>query len=185
MTFLSTIFITQIKKSALFNRQLWLLFFIAGLCFFAPLQAQTLTGSPSGKFVDVYGGGAITTLGPGMVTGITVRNGGHQFIIRGVSTDLKPDSETWEIAGLYGRVLAINSFEFSAGAGVGVIGGRGYSQLFAVGKQESFETMIGFPLDGRITWKPVTHAGISLYSFANINTVQPIGGLALTLHLGF
>lgn len=185
MTFLSPYLFTQIKKHSPFIPRHSLLLFIAGLLLVAPLHAQTLSGSPTGKSIDAFGGGSITTLGPGMMAGISLRNGGHQITFRGVSTDLEPASETWEIAGLYGRVFVLHSFEFSAGAGVGVIGGRGYSHLFAVGEEEPFETMIGFPLDARITWKPVRHAGIGFYSFANINTVQPIGGLALLLQLTY
>lgn len=186
MIFLSHILTTHIKKNSQINVRYWLVtIFLAGLCSVAPLQAQSLTGSHAGKSVDVYGGAAITTLGQGMLAGITFRNGGHQFIFRGVSTDLEPAGETWEIAGLYGRVFAVESFEFSAGAGVGVIGGSGYSHLFAVGSEQRLETMIGFPLEGRITWRPARQAGIGLCSFTNINTVQPIGGLALTVHLGF
>lgn len=185
MTFFPENLTTLIKNSSSINGHHWLIIFLAGFWSAAPLQAQSFTNSPTGKSVDIYGGFATTTLGPGLITGISFRNGGHQFILRGVSTDLEPASETWEIAGLYGRVIAINSFHFSAATGVGVVGGKGYSQLFAVGQQENLETMIGFPIEGRITWKPVRHAGLGLYSFANINTVQPIGGLALSLHLSF
>ena len=98
---------------------------------------------------------------------------------------MEPASETWEIAGLYGRVIAVRDLHFSAGVGVGVVGGKGYSQFFAAGNREDIDTMIGFPVEGRITWKPVPHAGLGLHSFANVNTVQPFGGVALTLHLGF
>lgn len=160
---------------------------LAVMFFVSPLNGQSLPDSPRGYAIGVYGGAGITTLGPGTTAGITVRNGGHQFIIRGVSTDTEPAGETWEIAGLYGIVITVGDgdFQLSAGTGVGVVGGRGYSQLFAAGSQENLETMIGFPLEGRITWKPVRQAGLGLHSFANMNTVQPIGGIALTLHLGF
>lgn len=185
MTFLKYIFTTKIRKFSSSAGQRWLLIVLAGLWFVSPLQGQPLADSPAGFSIGVFGGPAITTLGPGTMAGFSVRNGGHQFIIRGVSTDMEPTSETWEIAGLYGRVITVQSIQFSAGAGIGVVGGRGYSNLFATGSPENLETMIGLPLEGRITWKPVRQAGIGLHSFANINTVQPLGGLALTLHLGF
>lgn len=185
MTFLQHIFTTKIRKFSSSAGRRWLLIVLAGLWIVSPVQGQPLADSPAGFSMGVFGGTAITTLGPGVTAGVTVRNGGHQFIIRGVSTDLEPANETWEIAGVYGRVIAVQSFQFSAGAGVGIVGGRGYSNLFATGSPKDLETMIGLPLEGRITWKPVRQAGIGLHSFANINTVQPLGGLAFTLHLGF
>ncbi|MFO7846909.1 MAG: hypothetical protein R6V27_10130 [Balneolaceae bacterium] len=159
------------------------LIIMAGLLFPNPVNGQTLSASPSGFDFGVYTGAGITTLGPGITAGITARNSGHQFILRGISTDMEPAGETWEIAGLYGRVIAVRSFQVSAGVGVGVIGGKGYPKLFATGNREDIDTMIGFPVEGRVTWKPVRHAGLGLHSFANVNTVQPIGGVALTLHV--
>jgi hypothetical protein len=185
MTFLQNNFSTAIKKFFSFAGVQSMLIMLAFTCFVSPLQGQSLTDSPTGFTIHVYGGAGITTLGPGTTAGITVRSGGHQFTFRGISTDTDPAGETWEIAGLYGRVIAVRTFHISAGAGVGVVGGRGYSQLFAIGSRENLETMIGFPLEGRITWKPVRQAGLGLHGFANINTVQPISGMALTLHLGF
>lgn len=172
------------RKSTLSYGLMSMLIVIAGFCFVSPLQSQSLTDSPSGSALGINGGIGITTLGPGTMTGITFRNGGHQFLFRGISTDMEPASETWEIAGLYGRVISVRAFQLSAGAGVGVVGGKGYSQLFVSGSQENLETMIGFPLEGRITWTPIRHTGLGLHSFANVNTVQPFGGVALTLHLG-
>lgn len=185
MTFFQNNYTTRIRKSSSFIAGKSMLIMLATMCFVSPLQGQSLPDSPSGFTIGVYGGAGITTLGPGITGGITVRNGGHQFIIRGISTDTEIQSETWEIAGLYGRVIAVRAFQLSTGAGVGVVGGRGYSQLFAIGAQENLETMIGFPLEGRITWKPIRLAGLGLHGFVNINTVQPIGGMALTLHLDF
>lgn len=185
MTFLQHIFTKKIRKLSFSVCRCWLLFVLAGLWFVSPLQGQSLPNSPAEFSMGVFGGAAITSLGSGVTAGITVATGGHQFIIRGISTDMEPASETWEIAGLYGRVIAVQSFQFSAGAGVGVVGGSGYSNLFANGSPEDLETMIGLPLEGRITWKPVRQAGLGLQTFANINTVQPLGGIALILHLGF
>lgn len=185
MTFLQNNFTIAIRKFSSFAGFQCMLTMLAVLCFVSPLQGQSLSDSPSSIAIGVYGGPGITTLGPGTTAGITFRNGGHQFIIRGISTDIEPTNETWEMAALYGRVIAVGNVQFSAGAGVGVVGGRGYSQLFVTGTQEKLETMIGFPLEGRITWKPIRQAGFGLHSFANVNTVQPLGGLALTLHLGF
>lgn len=161
-----------------------MIFILTCLFVTTPAVGQSLSHSPSEDAIGVYGGVGITTLGPGLTAGVTARTGGHQFIFRGVSTDIDPAGETWEIAGLYGRVIALSSLQFSAGAGVGVVGGRGYSGLFATSTLADLETMIGFPIEGRITWEPVRHAGIGLHSFANVNTVQPFGGVALTLHLG-
>lgn len=165
------------------TRFVCILFILSGLLVASPATGQSLSRAPSGNTTGVYGGAGITTLGPGLTAGISARRGGHQFLIRGISTDTDPAEETWEIAGLYGRVIAIRSFQLSAGAGVGVVGGTGYSRLFASGNREDFETMLGFPLEGRITWNPVRQAGLGLHSFANVNTVQPFGGVALTLHV--
>lgn len=162
---------------------LCLLILLAGFYFTNPAHGQSLANSPDGFALSVYSGAGITTLGPGIMAGFTARNAGHQFIVRGVSTDMKPAGETWEIAGLYGRVIAVRSIHISAGAGVGVVGGKGYSQLFVSGALEDIDTMIGLPVEGRITWKPVRHVGLGLHSFANVNTVQPLGGVALTLQV--
>lgn len=162
-----------------------MLIILAGLFIALPLQGQSLADSPDGFVAGGYGGVAITTLGPGITAGITAGSGGHQFTLRGVSTDMDPAEETWEVAVLYGRVIVVGKLHISVGSGVGVVGGKGYSQLFTTGSPEDLETMIGLPLEGRIVWKPVRYVGVGLHTFANVNTVQPLGGVALTLHLGF
>lgn len=183
MAALKNDFISYIIKITSVTRLLSVVVILAELFIASPLSGQSLPNSSNGFSIGMYGGTGFTTLGPGITAGITASNGGHQFILRGVSTDMKPATETWEIAGLYGRVITVRNFQMSAGAGVGIVGGRGYTQFIAAGRQEDLDTMIGFPLDGRIIWTPVRHAGLGLHSFANINTVQPFAGVALTLHL--
>lgn len=185
MTFLQHFSSAPVREFLFNTGSRGLLTILAGLILISPLQGQSLSDSPAGVSAGVFGGPAITTLGPGLMAGIHVRNRGHQFTIRGVSTDLKPSGETWEIAGLYGRVITFRAFQLSAGSGVGVVSGTGYSRLFASGTREDLETMIGLPLEGRVTWKPVSQAGLSFYGFANVNTAQPLGGIALILHLSF
>ncbi|MFH5884220.1 hypothetical protein ACG2F4_07910 [Halalkalibaculum sp. DA3122] len=129
-------------------------------------------------------GQAITTLGAGIHGGITFDHQHHLFSLRTTSTDPAFGGETWDIAFLYGRGTRIRSFYVSAGLGASVIGGTRYPRLFGGGRGEQMQTMIGFPLEGQISWQPLRYLAVDLYSFANVNTEQPFGGVGLSLRAG-
>lgn len=132
----------------------------------------------------VHAGPTATTLGVGASGGVAVEFDRHVFSLRGVSTDRSLGAETWEVAFLYGRAIASEHFTVSAGAGTSVVGGMRYPKLFGGGEGETFEPMIGFPLEGQIAWAPTRVLSLGLYAFANVNTAHPFGGMGLTLRLG-
>ncbi|MDZ7694850.1 MAG: hypothetical protein U5K69_27655 [Balneolaceae bacterium] len=120
----------------------------------------------------------------GVFGGITLDHQRHLFSLRTTSTDPVFGEETWDVAFLYGRGTYIRSFYLSAGIGTSVIGGTRYSQLFGGDRGEQMQMMIGFPLEGQISWQPLRFLAVDLYSFANINTEQPFGGVGLGLRIG-
>lgn len=132
----------------------------------------------------VHGGPAATTLGVGASGGVAVEYNRHVFSLRGVSTDPSIGGETWDLALLYGRATTTEHMFLSAGTGVSVIGGTRYPRLFGGGEGESFDPMIGFPLEGQIVWPPSSTVSLGLYAFANVNTAHPLGGLSLFVRVG-
>jgi hypothetical protein len=44
--------------------------------------------------------------------------------------------------------------------------------------------MIGFPLEGTITWSAARVLALGVRGFANVNTGQPFGGLGMTVQVG-
>lgn len=132
----------------------------------------------------IYGGPNLSTLGPGLTTGFSARNGNHLFSLRTISSDPLTYLDTWEAAVLYGRTMAVHDFLFTAGTGVAVVGGRRYPRLIATGAGEELEPMIGFPLEGQLIWNPFKYAGLGIYGFANVNTGQPFGGITLNIRIG-
>ncbi|MGM0545831.1 MAG: hypothetical protein ACQEST_03850 [Bacteroidota bacterium] len=130
------------------------------------------------------GGSAITTLGVGIQTGVVIDYNNHVFSLGATSTDLDFGTEVWDIAVLYGRSMRYQSLYLSAGTGVAVVGGVGYSDLFGNGTENSIETSLGFPLKGQISWEPIRFLALGIYSFANINTEQPFGGIGVSVRVG-
>ncbi len=149
-----------------------------------PLLGQPIEDSASRNYFWVSGGPAITTLGPGLTAGATVASNRNLFSVRAISTDHTFGKETWEVALLYGRAISSRQIHFSAGTGVAVVGGTSYSGIFETNSAADLEPIIGFPVEARIYWTPVNFGGIGINGFANINTGQPFGGLALFLRLG-
>lgn len=153
------------------------------------LSLSPVLGQPSDRTetevrYGIHGGPAVTTLGIGTTGGIAVEIDRHIFSVRGVNTNPTPGRETWEIGFLYGRGISTENIFLSAGAGTSIVGGVGYPRLFGGGEGEEFEPMIGFPLEGRVSWIPTAVIALDVYAFANVNTAQPLGGIGLTLRLG-
>ena len=132
----------------------------------------------------IYGGPSVTTLGIGSQAGLAIDYSNHLFSIGTTSTDFDFRNETWDIALTYGRSMNYRSFYLSAGTGVAVVGGNGYSNLFGKGTKTPFETTIGFPLRGQISWQPIQFLGVGIKSFFNVNTEQPFGGVGVSLRVG-
>lgn len=166
-----------------------LLFLAFALSLFAGFTTKTTAQPERNKKFPVVSywvnaGPNLSTLGVGMSTGLAVKNGRHLFSVRAISTDPDFGSEILEAAFLYGNVFSHGNFQFSAGVGVSVVEGTRYPRLFARGDGEDLDPMIGFPLEGHVYWAPINFAGIGINTFANVNTGQPFGGLALTIRLG-
>lgn len=156
-------------------------------------MAGGLTTSAAGQSAEEHAGGvhywlyagpSLTTLGAGVSGGVSVEADRHVFSLRATSTDPSFGEETWDVGVLYGRVLPVRSFLFSASTGVAVVSGTSYGSLFGGGAGENLETMIGFPLEGAITWQPTRVFGLGVRGFANVNTGQPFGGVGVTLRVG-
>ncbi|MEL7833681.1 hypothetical protein [Fodinibius sp. Rm-B-1B1-1] len=132
----------------------------------------------------VEGGPSLTTLGTGLQAGLMADYNNHLFSISTTSTDFDFGAETWDIALIYGRSMSYRAFYLSAGTGVAVIGGSGYSDLLGKGTKKSVDTSIGFPLRGQLSWQPISFMALGIYGFANVNTEQPFGGIGFSLRVG-
>lgn len=109
----------------------------------------------------------------------------HVFSLRTASTSLQLGTETWDVALLYGRSMEYKTFYLSAAVGASVIGGKSYSRLFKRQDETTMETnTLGFPLEGQVSWEPVNFVALGVYSFVNVNTEQPFGGIGLSIRLG-
>ena len=146
--------------------------------------AQASPQQAAGAHYWIYAGPSLTTLGIGASGGVAVEVDRHVFSVRATSTDPSFGQETWDVGILYGRALPVQSFTFSASTGVAVVSGTRYGSLFGRGTGTDLDTMIGFPLEGTITWTPTRVLGVGVRGFANVNTEQPFGGLGVTLHVG-
>lgn len=150
---------------------------------FSDSYSQQISTSDSGLNYWVHSGTSVSTLGVGVQGGLSFDYNRHLFSLRTISTDLDYGAETWDIALLYGRGITYRSLYISAGAGASVIGGKKYSQLFG-GESTEAETTLGFPLEGQISWTPTGFIALGIYSYANVNTEQPFGGIGLNIRLG-
>ena len=165
-------------------RRLWLALALAALL---PLDVHAQTSEADGRSVRLWlqGGPSVTTLGAGLQAGIGVEFDRHVLSLRGTSTDRTVSAETWDVAFLYGRGLVVRSVvHLSAGIGVAVVGGRRYRQLFGGAHGEPFDPMIGFPLEGHVSWMPASVLAVGLHGFANVNTGQPFGGVGVSVRAG-
>lgn len=132
----------------------------------------------------VHGGTSINSLGVGVHGGLTVDYNQHVFSLRTVSTGRSYGSETWDVALLYGRSTTFRSWYLSAGVGAAVTGGTKYPGLFGSGEGTPMETMLGFPLEANLSWQPTGFVALGLYSFANVNTEHPFGGIGISVRVG-
>ena len=157
------------------------------LLFFASFsQSYGQEAKPTNTDISfwIHGGPSVTSLGIGSQAGLAIDYNDHLFSIGATSTDLGFRNGTWDIALTYGRSMNYRSFYLSAGTGVAVVGGNGYSDLFGRGTKAPLETTIGFPLRGQISWQPIQFLGVGINSFLNVNTEQPFGGVGVSLRVG-
>jgi hypothetical protein len=145
---------------------------------------QTNVKDTSSTSYWVHGGTSIHNLGMGIHGGFSVDYNQHVFSLRTVSTDLSYGAETWDVALLYGRSTTFRSWYLSAGVGAAITGGTKYPGLFGSGKGTPMETMMGFPLEANLSWQPTGFVALGIYSFANVNTEHPFGGMGLTVRVG-
>ena len=164
-------------------RRLWLALALATLL---PLYVHAQPSDADSRPVRLWlqGGPSMTTLGAGLQAGIGIAFDRHVLSLRGTSTDRAVGAETWDVAFLYGREMVVRSVvHLSAGAGVAVVGGRRYRTLFG-GAHEALDPMIGFPLEGQVSWMFTSVLAVGLYGFANVNTGQPFGGVGVSVRAG-
>lgn len=176
----------RVGKHLFGKSQLFVLFWLV-LLFTVNLShsyGQEVQAPSSNISYWVQGGPSLTTLGTGLHAGLMVDYSNHLFSISTTSTDLDFGTETWDIALIYGRSMKYQSLYLSAGTGVAVVGGNGYSDLFGRGTKTSIETSIGFPLRGQISWQPMQFFGFGINSFLNVNTEQPFGGIGVSVRVG-
>ena len=164
--------------------RIFLLMLLAGALGASTAAAQTAPPPDANTHFWLYAGPSVTTLGMGASGGVSVEVDRHVFSLRATSTDPSFGQETWDVGMLYGRALVMESFMVSASTGVAVVSGRRYGSLFGQGAGRDLEAMIGFPLEGAVTWVPASMLGIGVRGFANVNTGQPFGGLGVTLRIG-
>lgn len=145
---------------------------------------QQTNGDTNSTSYWVHGGTSINNLGVGVQGGLSVDYNQHVFSLRTVSTDQSYGAETWDVALLYGRSTTFRSWYVSAGVGAAVTGGTKYSGLFGSGEGIPMETMLGFPLEANLFWQPTNFVGLGVYSFANVNTEHPFGGMGLSVRVG-
>lgn len=131
-----------------------------------------------------YHSQGISTLGAGSAAGISLEYERHVFSLRTVSTASEPFSDTWDVALTYGRSSNIGIFQLIGAVGVSTIRGEQYSGLFGSDSEGQMEPMIGFPIEGHLSWPATKYTAIGLYAFGNVNTNQPIMGLGLSMRVG-
>ncbi len=178
--------VDQASKNINARLQLLILLWLVLLLFvsFSKSYGQEVKTKNSDISYWIYGGPSVTTLGIGLQAELAVDYNNHLFLISTTRTDLDFGDETWDVALIYGQSMNYRSFYLSAGTGVAVIGGEGYSDLFGRGTKTSIETTIGFPLRGQISWQPVRFLGLGINSFFNVNTEQPFGGIGVSVKVG-
>lgn len=127
----------------------------------------------------------VTTLGTGVSGHASVDYNRHVFTLRAASTDPQFGTDLWDVALLYGRSHWMRDWYLSGGAGASIMGGEyNYSNLLGGPNDDRVETMIGFPLEGQISWVPVSFVSLGAHVFANVNTEQPFGGAGVSIRLG-
>lgn len=162
----------------------FVLFVVLGPFICSVAAGQEIDDATSGVRYGVHAGPSLTTLGVGASGGLSVESNRHVFSLRAASTDPAFGGETWDVALLYGRAFFVRTFVLSGGTGVAVVGGTRYGHLFGRGAGSKLEPIIGFPLEGRLSWVPMGFVAVEVYGFANVNTGQPFGGLGVGVRIG-
>lgn len=178
---------TLLSDRMLFVRSLLVVQFLAVaflLITITDSHGQQINIGTSSTNYWVHGGTSINNLGVGIQGGLAVDYNQHVFSLRTVSTDMPYGAQTWDVALLYGRSTTFRSWYLSAGVGAAVTGGTKYPGLFGSGEGTPMETMMGFPLEANLFWQPTNFVGLGIYSFANVNTEHPFGGMGLTIRVG-
>jgi hypothetical protein len=118
----------------------------------------------------------------GGVVAASYRRERHVFSARAAATaaDIEGDGdEVWDAGVLYGRALGSGRGRLSGAVGLGGVGyeAGGYGpRRTGIG--------VGIPMEMQASWWPIPVAGIGLYTYANLNGLRPMAGVALTLQLG-
>ena len=125
-----------------------------------------------------------STMGAGSAVGLSVDYSRHVFSIRTSATDRIPGNGTWDVGMMYGRSVFLGSMYVSGGVGFSVIAGEQYSGLIGGNADGTMEPMLAFPVEGHLSFPLTRFAAIGVYSFLNINTNQPFGGVGAAIRIG-
>lgn len=116
-------------------------------------------------------------------------NGSYQFganvvSLRTAATAGLFDRGFNDYAVLYGRGTrpAGERYHVSVGAGLSLGDGCQGGSVFS--DCRSIQTVVGFPIEVQLFWRPGSVVGLGLYGFANLNRSQSFAGVTLGLQLG-
>ncbi len=127
----------------------------------------------------------VGTNGMALIAGTHYQFGPNLLSFRGCVTTEVLGDEFWDIGLLYGWASSEYDYHISFSSGIAVMGGsRSEGGLFSDTPREVISAQFGVPLEGQLFWRPSGNFGLGLYGFANLNTEQSFGGLALSVQLG-
>lgn len=147
-------------------------------------HAQTTEDSSSDSRYWVHYTQGFSTLGAGSAIGIGVDYRHHVFSIRTGSADRMPATDTWDIGIMYGRSMVAGSWYLAGGVGAAVIAGEKYSRLAGGTAAGVMEPMLSFPVEGHLSRPLNRFFAAGIYSFLNINSNQPFGGIGASVRIG-
>jgi hypothetical protein len=161
---------------------------LASLVVLSLLPTDSVSGQtavPPGRDTFWFGGG----LGAGSEDFAGSLNASFQFganvvSLRTAVTAGLFDQGFNDYALLYGRASepAGERYHASAGLGLALVDGCRGGSVFS--DCRSIQTVVGFPIELQLFWRPGSLVGLGLYGFANLNRDRSFAGVTLGLQLG-
>ncbi len=108
--------------------------------------------------------------------------GNHLVSLRVAATAELFGDDFHDVAILYGRSSRWSRGMLALSTGVALVQGTRCDGVFG-GCRET-PARFGVPLAARLGLYPLRFLGVGVYGFANINSEQPFGGVALTVEVG-
>jgi hypothetical protein len=112
----------------------------------------------------------------------TYQLGGNLLSARAAGTIAVFGDELWDVGLLYGRALVSGLVHASAGAGVGLVGGRTREGIHDDG--EALPTTFGVPIAVELFFRPAPVIGLGVYGFGNVNQEESFAGVTAAVQLG-